>query len=357
MRMRLDPSVASRLCFHCSVADADWPEVSLVFVAYNRRDKLAISLEKVLEELDYPYERLEVIVVDNASTDGTTEMVRERFPQVQLIRQPENVGATAWNVGMATARGQWRMILDDDCYIEGDALKVAVRRAGEHRADLVSFLVASSIDRRLFNHGVHSPGLLGFVGCAAMFSDRAIESEPFYDPNLFIWGNELELTMRLLDRGFRHLYLPEVVAVHQKPVPTGDRPLNFFAVNHRHWAYSAGKLMRPADAVAVVARLLLRIVLDARHRDPTLVKAIPGIFAGFAQGLRCRRPVRPVVSAAYREACFELSNPLTLVRTPLQRLRTLGDEAAANRARAERREQRHLRHRRYYSEDTAVLEL
>jgi len=339
----------------------DWPQVSIVFVAFNRHDELATSLRKITEELDYPAHRLEVIVVDNASSDGTAEMVRDRFPGVQLIRQPENIGASAWNVGMSTARGDWRLILDDDAYIEGDAMKVAVRRAEAHRADLVSFLVTSSMEEGFFNSDVHSPGLLGFVGCAALFSRRAIESEPFYDPNIFIWGNELELTMRLLDRGFRHLYLPEVVSVHQKPIPRGDRDrergLHFSVVNHRHWAYTAGKLMQPADAVVVVARLLLRIALDARHRDPRLVRALPEILAGFVHGLRFRRPVRPVVSSAYREACFELSNPLTLVRTPLQRLRAIGNEDAANRARAERRLERTHRHGRYYPAETAVLEL
>jgi GT2 family glycosyltransferase len=334
-----------------------WPLVSIVFVAYNKRDELAISLEHVLERLDYPSDRLEVIVLDNASADGTAEMVRERFPQVQLIRQPENIGASAWNLGMTTARGEWRMILDDDCYIEGDALKVAVRRAEEHRADLVSFLVASSVEPGFFNSGVHSPGLLGFWGCSALFSRRAIETEPFYDPNLFIWGNELELTMRLLDRGMRHLYLPDVVSVHQKALPTSNRPLQFQVINHRHWAYSAGKLMQPLDAVVVLWRLLLRIVLDARHTDRHLLTVLPQIVAGFVQGLRFRRPVRRVVSTAYREACFELSNPLTLLRTPLQRLRTRGDHAAANRAREEQRERRTVRHGRYYPATAEVLEL
>src|SRR3954467_9015134 len=98
----------------------EWPLVSIVFLAFNRRDALATSLDHVLHRLDYPADRLEVIVVDNASADGTAEMLRAEHPEVQLIRQPANIGASAWNVGMTTARGRWRMILDDDCYISGD---------------------------------------------------------------------------------------------------------------------------------------------------------------------------------------------------------------------------------------------
>ena len=215
--------------------DADWPLVSIVFLSYNRRDELARSLEQVLGHLDYPAGRLEVIVVDNASADGTPEMLRDRFPHVRLIRSPENVGASAWNVGMTTARGDWRMILDDDCHISGDALKTAVQRAEEHHADLVSFHVLSGTTPGYSFEDEYRTGLLTFWGCAAMFSRRAIESEPFYDPRIFIWANEMELTMRLLDRGFRHLYLPEVEPVHMKDPnpPFADRSNRFIVRQHR----------------------------------------------------------------------------------------------------------------------------
>src|SRR5438270_7493649 len=162
-----------------SDARAEWPLVSIVFLAYNRREELLVSLDHVLRRLDYPADRLEVIVVDNASRDGTAEMVRDRFPEVQLIRTPENIGASAWNVGMTTARGRWRMILDDDCHISGDALKTAVSRAEEERADLVSFRVESSEQPGYYFNDEHPVGLLAFWGCSAMFSERAIENEPF----------------------------------------------------------------------------------------------------------------------------------------------------------------------------------
>jgi len=89
------------------------------------------------------------MVVDNAPTDGTTDMLRRRFPTVQVIRNPDNAGVSAGNVGMATARGAWRMTLDDDCYIEGQALKVAVRRAEEHDADIVSFVAIRTAGARV----------------------------------------------------------------------------------------------------------------------------------------------------------------------------------------------------------------
>ena len=332
--------------------DAGWPLVSIVFVVYNRRVELGVSLEHVLERLDYPPDRLEVIVVDNASTDGSAAMVAERFPQVRVIRNAENIGASAWNEGMTTARGEWRMILDDDCYITGDDLKRAVRAAEENRADLVSFLIASSVEEGYFNHARESPGLLGFWGCAAMFSRRAIEAEPFYDPYLFIWANEVELTIRLLDRGMRHLYLTEVTPVHQKELPRPVYNLRFAKLNNRHWAYAAGKLLRPMDALAVFGRLFLRAFVEAYKYDRSNVAVAPEVVRGFLRGLRSRRPVRPAVSLLYRRACKDFWSPFMFYRTPIQRL--FGRSPAVV---EQRRERWALESRDYFPSETAVLEV
>jgi GT2 family glycosyltransferase len=332
-----------------------WPLVSIVFLAYNRREELATSLTEVLERLDYPADRLEVIVVDNASSDGTHAMVRERFPQVQLIRTPRNIGASAWNTGMTTARGEWRMILDDDCYITGDALKTAVRRAQDHDADIVSFRVLSGTTPGYVFNDEYVTGLLTFWGCSAMFSRRVIEAEPFYDPNIFIWANEMELTMRLLDRGYRHLYLPEVESVHMKgPNPRfSERSTR---INAKHYAYIAAKALRPLDAAGAVLNLVGHVVLEAYSLDRRALRAVPEIGRGVAMGLRHRAPVRAEVSHVYRRHTWHFSNPLVTLRTPADRLRARrgADVEHVRRQRSER--WRDVR-REYYPRRTAVLTL
>ena len=332
-----------------------WPLVSIVFLAYNRRDELARSLTEVLERLEYPGDRLEVIVVDNASTDGTADMVRARFPRAQLIRNPENVGTSGWNVGMSTARGEWRLALDDDCYITGDALQTAVRRAQEHEADVVSFRVMSGVTPGYaFNEEYH-PGLLTFWGCSAMFHGRVVEAEPFYDPNIFIWANEMELMVRLLDRGYRHLYLADVESVHLKAPSTGfsERATRF---NSRHFAYIAGKHLRPGDAVKAVASLAGHLLLQSYALDRRSLRFVPEIGRGFAAGLRHRAPVRPEVSRVYRRNTWHFANPLETLRSPVERLRHRGadDAELARLARSERwRDAR----REFYPRSTASLVL
>ena len=77
------------------------PSVSIVFLVFNRRDQLRTSLQEMLDPAVYDRERLDVIVVDNASEDGSADMVREEFPAVQLIVRDENIGVSGWNDGFA----------------------------------------------------------------------------------------------------------------------------------------------------------------------------------------------------------------------------------------------------------------
>jgi len=299
-------------------ADAEWPLVSVVMVAYNRREAVRVALGKVLHELDYP--ALEVILIDNASQDGTAGMVAEAFPEARLLRLERNVGAPAWNRGFGLARGRWVLILDDDCYLEGAALKQMVGAGESNRADLVSCRVRSSETAGYFFNDDDPAGLLSFWGCSALVSARALERVGGYDPNIFIWGNEVEFTMRYLDAGFRHLYLPEVVSTHMKArASTSEFNARWHRLTHRHWAYGAGKNLGAGDAARVLARLLVRVALHTAARSPRAAPTLPEVLAGFGRGLRARRPVRPEVSALYRDNWQSFATPLEGVRRRLDR--------------------------------------
>jgi GT2 family glycosyltransferase len=332
------------------------PQVSAVFVSFNRKDSLREALRRMTAESGYPADRLEVIVVDNASEDGAPAMVREEYPEVRLIALDHNGGAPSWNEGFRVAKGEYVLILDDDAYLLPGDLEKAVGAARDVEADLVSFTVVSSLDERsVFNEG-YGTGLLSFWGCAALVSRRALDALGGYDPNMFIWANELEFTMRLLDEGFRHLFLPEVRAVHMKePSPGYRRHRN--RVNNRHFAYVAGKLMQPRHALATVGGRVMHTVVDAVAEEPMAIRALPGVFAGFAEGLRNRRPVRPVVSATYWQNFPSLNAPWRFMRTPKDRWRArVGKESVD----AQRREQwgRYFEERRrFYPEERATLEL
>lgn len=324
------------------------PRVSIVYLVYNRREELAVSLEQMLGG-GYPRDRLEVIVVDNASTDDTAAYVREHFSDdVQLIVNPANVGASGWNSGFAKATGDYVLILDDDCYLPGDGLLRAVQEAEAQQADLVSFKVISSFDDAHYFNDIYETGLLSYWGCAALLSRRALDVLGGYDPYIFIWANELELTIRLFDAGFRHLHLPDIEAVHIKPPGPQGFILKAHRYNHRHYGYIAAKLLQPGDAARVMARLQLQMLLDIAVDEREAYKAFPDMWAGFAAGLRNRSPVRPVVSRAYRDNFRAWAKPRELLRGPAERLRGEDHAEARHAAYFERR-------RDYYPADEGTL--
>jgi GT2 family glycosyltransferase len=327
------------------------PSVSIVFLVYNRCAELRESLGRMISD-GYDRDRVDVVVVDNASTDGSGAMVAREFPQVRLIVRDENVGVSGWNDGFAVARGDYVLALDDDCYLPPGGLTQAVAAAQEHDADLVSFGVTRPDDPDFrFNEQDYRTGLLSFWGCAVLMRRPVLERLGGYDPAIFVWANELEFTLRFFDSGFRHLHLPEVVAVHMKyPVGTWR---DFYSsrgyrINARHFAYIAAKLLRPRDALEVLVARLAVHLRDAARIDRAALKAVSPCVRGFVHGLRNRDPVtNRELSRVFRRNFESFASPWWFSR-PLWHviLRTPGPGRHADYL-AERR--------RYYPRTAATL--
>jgi GT2 family glycosyltransferase len=339
---------------HCGAVPR--PTVTLVFLVYNRREELRESLRRMLSESDYDRDRVDAIVVDNASSDGSADMVREEFPDVVLIVRDENNGVAGWNDGFERATGDWVLVLDDDCYLPPDGLRLAVEAAVQHDADLVSFKVASTRDPGyLFSEEQYRTGLFLFWGCAVLVRRVALRELRGYDPEIFVWANELEFTIRLFDAGYRHLHLPQVVAQHMKPppprLPRDQVDWRPYRLNARHWGYIAAKLLRPRDAVEALIALLAHRIRDAIRVDRSAILGVPDTLAGFAHGLRHRDPVRkPEVSRFYRRNFETFASPWWLTRPPLELLRSLPRELSERRLHTEDRPPTPSRRDRYYAE-------
>jgi len=99
--------------------------LSIIVVSYNTEDILKNALQRVYEQ--DTYEDFEVIVVDNASSDDSCEMVRREFPQVQLICHDSNDGFAAGNnIGIQYAKGDYILLLNSDAYVFDDTFKLTV---------------------------------------------------------------------------------------------------------------------------------------------------------------------------------------------------------------------------------------
>jgi GT2 family glycosyltransferase len=320
------PHRAEDMARHICCGAMPLPSVTIVFLVHNRRDQLRTSLIAMTEGSDYPASLVDVIVVDNASDDGSAEMVEREFPGVRVVRRRSNCGVSGWNDGFRLARGDWVLALDDDCHLLPDGLGRAVGAGQEHSADLVSFKVISTEDPGVIFTDNYRTGLFAFWGCAVLMRRAVVEELGGYDPEIFVWANELEFMLRFFDHGFRHLYLPEVVAQHMKG---GGDPDNWieersYRINARHFAYIAGKHLRTQDAAAAFSSLLARNVRDGLRTERAALKAVVDTTEGFLQGLRRRSPVQNArVSAAYRRDFETFAGPWRLSRPVPELLRGL----------------------------------
>jgi GT2 family glycosyltransferase len=315
------------------------PTVTIVFLVHNRREELRTSLRQMLSESDYPAELVDVIVVDNASGDGVAEMMERDFPGARLIRRATNCGVSGWNDGFAVAAGDCVLALDDDCYLPPDGLRLAVEAAGAQRADLVSFGVRSSFDSGYRFDRRYRTGLLTFWGCAVLMRREVLAALRGYDPEIFVWANELEFMLRFFDRGFRHLHMPEIQAVHMKmPKPWREYlPTPAYRINARNFAYVAAKLLQPRDAAEALVALLAVVVRDGLRTEPRALRAIPQTLAGFVRGLRRREPVEKAdVSRTFRRNLESFASPWWVSRPLPELVRAFPGELARRALRHDR---------------------
>jgi len=129
--------------------DADRPDISVVIPTRNRRRLLALALASVLDQRGV---RLEVIVVDEASTDDTVEMVRSiADPRVRLVRHAVPLGkSAARNRGIAESAGDWIAFLDDDDLWAPDKLRLQLQALrAERRAWAYTGAVNITDDHRI----------------------------------------------------------------------------------------------------------------------------------------------------------------------------------------------------------------
>ncbi len=100
------------------------PDVTAVVIAWNVRGELEGCLQSIRDHAG-PLS-VETVYVDNGSTDGSADLVAQRFPEVTVLRRPTNEGVPARNHGLRLARGRYRMLLDSDARLTAGALPTAV---------------------------------------------------------------------------------------------------------------------------------------------------------------------------------------------------------------------------------------
>jgi LmbE family N-acetylglucosaminyl deacetylase/GT2 family glycosyltransferase len=215
----------------------DLPATTAVICTWNKADAVRANLDAIRAQT-VPFES--VIVVDNASRDGTQRMIAEEYPEVRLIAMPHSgYGACeTFNIGFASARTPLIAILDDDIVLPPEWVeKTTERMLREPDTTAVvstkivepgtpeSYLKADAVNRERY--------MSTFRGCGSLARRSAIEEAGGYDERLYIYGNERDLTCRLLNLGYRVLQYPGVETFHRQPfgIQMGKRSLYYHARN------------------------------------------------------------------------------------------------------------------------------
>jgi len=187
------------------------PEFSVIIASYNRRQTLKLVLAK-FREISFP--SLEIIVVDNASMDNTTQVLKDKFKEVKLIRLEKNLGYEAYNIGLGVAKGKYIIMMDNDAFLKEDALQRLIKRFSDE----------SDIDAIAMNIMIYGTNISetegwqedtpNFHGAAVAIRREVLDKVGGYDRDYFIMHTDLELATRILNRGYRIVYDDKIICYH-----------------------------------------------------------------------------------------------------------------------------------------------
>ena len=278
------------------------PRVAVVVITHQRRDELLLALRRLL---DLP-ERPHVVVVDNGSTDGTAEAVRERFPAVELIASPENLGAVGRNVGVARLDTPYVAFCDDDTWWEPGSLRAAADVLDAHpglavvtgRIQVEPAGTDDPIVAELRDSPVRGaewlpgPALGSFLAGASVLRREAFLEVGGFSARLWLGGEEELMAGDLAAAGWELCYLPVLTVHHQASRARDPHRRRRDGIRNTLWTTWLRRPVRPA--LRRTAHLLRTV-----PRDRVTARALLAAVAGIPWVLRERRVLPPHVEARF----------------------------------------------------------
>ncbi len=270
------------------------PDVSVIIVTFNGCDHVRRCLASVYEHTrDWPFD---VVVVDNASSDGTPDMVQREFPQVRLVRRSRNSGfAAGVNEGIALSSSNAVLILNPDAELIGDVLPPMLSYLEQHPD--VGLLAPKLLDSagtvqlscrafpgygtalfnryslltRLFprNHASSNYLMTQFdhsaiadvdwvSGAAWLLPRSTIDRVGTLDEGYFWSIEDVDYCQRIHRAGLRVVYFPDVSVVHRIGGSSSSAPSRAIIARHRGmWRYYT-MYLRPEN---IVARIGLNVAV------------------------------------------------------------------------------------------------
>jgi len=217
--------------------------VSVVVLNHNGLDHLEACLSSLCAQTHHP---LEVLLVDNASKDGSVSWVRSHYPQVQVLASDVNLGFSGGNnFGFRSARGSYIAILNNDTVAARDWVEKLVQAAEQHPeygmfgSKILLYDMPERLDKaghlmywdgqnkgngsgELDDAKYSRPGEILFPdGCAALFRRSLLEDVGGFDEKFFAYGDDADLGVRARLRGWKAYYVPDARVWHRHSATAG----------------------------------------------------------------------------------------------------------------------------------------
>lgn len=283
------------------------PQVSVIIVTYNSSGDLPACLESLRSHIsDIEHE---VIVADNASSDGTANLISERYPWVRLLKRATNDGlSAATNDGVGASSGEYVAVLNPDTRIESDVIGPLAHYLGAH-ADVgivapkllnedgslqlscrafpgyatVLFNRYSLITKLLPRNRLSSRYLMSdfdhsttrdvdwVSGAALMMPRRVFDEVGGWDSGFFMFNEDVDLCRRVHDAGYRVVYNPDVAVYHKIGVSESTSPRMVIERHRSIWRYytkhlRGGRLRDAMTAAGIVGRCGLLLASNEVRR-------------------------------------------------------------------------------------------
>jgi len=231
--------------------------VSVVIPNWNGAHFLPGCLDSLRRQ---DYAPLEILVADNASSDGSRDLLNERYPDVTLLALPENRGFTgACNAGMAAARGEIIVLLNNDTEVDPGWVSAIVDTFARHpEAGLVAskmllfdrrdhFHTAGDlfrVDGRLFNRGVwerdegqydQEEYVFSACGGSAAYRRAMLDEIGLLDDDFFFSCEDMDLAWRAQLAGYRCVYQPAAVVYHRLAATGGGVTASYHDGRNMIW--------------------------------------------------------------------------------------------------------------------------
>ena len=314
-----------------------WPKVTVVIVNWNGKQFLERCLTALLAQTVTPYE---IILVDNASTDGSLDIVR-RFPSVRLLAQNCNTGfARGSNLAINTAAtdSEWIALLNPDAFPEPRWLEECLLSAKRNpQFDIFGSKLVNAADPTMLDgtgDAYHLSGLVWRMGhgapvptsienerevfspcaAAALYRRKALCEIGGFDEDYFCYVEDVDLGFRLRLAGYRCLYVPQSVAHHVGSGTTGGQHSDFSTYHgHRNlvWTFvkdMPGVLFWLLLPLHVSLNLASIIWFALRGRGGVILRAKRDALLGLPKMWRKRQHIQKTRVASIGEVWRQLNN-------------------------------------------------